>query len=203
MVDAGSGLLDDTTPWLGGRPAWLHDEPGIRQVIEEGAGIVTFSGDKLLGGPQAGVIVGRADLVAACASHPLARAVRADKMTLAALQHVALTYLAGEAASLPVWRMAAVPVGELRVRAGAIVERVGNVSAIETEAVAGGGTLPGLTIPSIGVAIHAPDPDATLARLRALDVVARIERNAVVCDLRTVDPADDERLADALAAVRA
>jgi len=203
MVDAGSGLLDDTTPWLGGRPPWLHDEPGIRQMIEEGADVVTFSGDKLLGGPQAGVIVGRADLVAACAQHPLARAVRADKVTLAALQHVALTYLAGDAAALPLWRMAAVPVGELVVRAGAIVERVGNASAIETEAVAGGGSLPGLTIPSFGVAIDAPDPDATLARLRALDVVARIERNAVVCDLRTVDPADDERLADALAAARA
>ena len=203
MVDAGSGLLDDTTPWLGGRPAWLHDEPGIRQMIEEGAGLVTFSGDKLLGGPQAGVIVGRADLVAACSQHPLARAVRADKVTLAALQHVALTYLAGEAASLPLWRMAAVPLDELRVRAGAIVERVGNASAIETEAVAGGGSLPGLTIPSIGVAVHAPDPETTLARLRALDVIARIERGAVVCDLRTVDPADDARLVDALAAARA
>ncbi len=124
-------------------------------------------------------------------------------MTLAALQHVALAYLAGEAASLPLWRMAAVPVDELRVRAGAIVERVGNAAVIETEAVAGGGSLPGLTIPSIGVAVHAPDPDATLARFRALDVVARIERDAVVCDLRTVDPADDERLADALAAARA
>ncbi len=66
MVDAGSGLLDDTTPWLDARPSWLHDEPGIRQAIESGAALVTFSGDKLLGGPQAGVIVGRADLVAAC-----------------------------------------------------------------------------------------------------------------------------------------
>ena len=108
MVDAGSGLLDEQTPWLGGRPEWLFDEPGVRQAVAAGAGIVTFSGDKLLGGPQAGVIVGRADLVAACAAHPLARAVRADKMTLAALQHVALAYLDGRAASLPIWRMAAV-----------------------------------------------------------------------------------------------
>ena len=83
MVDAGSGLLDETTPWLARRPAWLRDEPGIRQAVEAGASLVTFSGDKLLGGPQAGVVVGRADLVAALAAHPLARAMRADKLTLA------------------------------------------------------------------------------------------------------------------------
>src|SRR5437764_5736855 len=78
FVDAGSGLLDEHTPWLAERPAWLHDEPGVRQCIEAGAAVVTFSGDKLLGGPQAGVIVGRADLVEACGRHPLARALRAD-----------------------------------------------------------------------------------------------------------------------------
>jgi len=84
MVDAGSGLLDETTPWLPLRPPWLQDEPGIRQAVEAGATVVTFSGDKLLGGPQAGVVVGRADAVSAIARHPLARAMRADKMTLAA-----------------------------------------------------------------------------------------------------------------------
>src|SRR4029078_5009263 len=99
-----SGLLDDTTPWLDARPAWLHDEPGIRQAIESGAALVTFSGDKLLGGRQAGGIVGRADLVAACARHPLARAVRADKVTLAALQYVALAYLSRTGRALPLSR---------------------------------------------------------------------------------------------------
>ena len=84
MVDAGSGLLDETTPWLPLRPPWLQDEPGIRQAVEAGATVVTFSGDKLLGGPQAGIIVGRADAIGAIARHPLARAMRADKMTLAA-----------------------------------------------------------------------------------------------------------------------
>ncbi|MFM8304320.1 MAG: L-seryl-tRNA(Sec) selenium transferase, partial [Actinomycetota bacterium] len=200
MVDAGSGLLDEQTPWLPERPAWLHDEPGIRQVVEQGAGVVTFSGDKLLGGPQAGVIVGRAELVAACAQHPLARAVRADKMTLAALQHVATTYLQGDAATLPLWRIATVPLDRLRKRASAMAARVDGSAVVETEAVAGGGSLPGLTIPSAGVTVPVADPDEVLARLRNLDVVARIERDAVVCDLRNVDPADDERLTSALVA---
>jgi len=199
MVDAGSGLMDDTTPWLGGRPAWLHDEPGVRQVVEEGAALVTFSGDKLLGGPQAGVIVGRADLVAACAKHPLARAVRADKMTLAALQFVALTYLQGAAGSLPLWRMAALTVDELRTRAAGLALAVPGADVVDTEAVAGGGSLPGLTIPSAGLRVPVEDARAALARLREWSVVARVDRGAVVCDLRTVDPDDDERLVQALA----
>jgi len=201
MVDAGSGLVDETTPWLESHPSWLHDEPGIRQAIDAGAALVTFSGDKLLGGPQAGVIVGRADLVAQCARHPLARAVRADKVTLAAMQHVALQYLSGTAADLPLWRMATVRVEELRVRAKAIASSVARARVVDTEAVAGGGSLPGLTIPSAGVAIEVSDADAALTRLRASSVVARIVDGVVVCDLRTVDPSDDARLGDALAAV--
>ncbi len=119
MVDAGSGLLDEQTPWLATRPTWLRDEPGIRQAVAAGAGLVTFSGDKLLGGPQAGIIVGRADLVATVARHPLARAMRAGKLTLAALQAVALAYVSGDGAAIPLWRMAATPVDELRVARGA------------------------------------------------------------------------------------
>jgi L-seryl-tRNA(Ser) seleniumtransferase len=200
MVDAGSGLLDDTTPWLPHRPTWLHDEPGVRQAVDEGAAIVTFSGDKLLGGPQAGVIVGRADVVAAVARHPLARAVRTDKMTLAALQEVALTYLSGDATSIPVWRMATATVEELRARAETITAVVANAKVVDTEAVAGGGSLPGLTIPSIGVAVESGNPDGTLARLRAAGVVARVVDDAVVCDLRTVAPSEDPQLTSALSA---
>jgi L-seryl-tRNA(Ser) seleniumtransferase len=201
MVDAGSGLVDETTPWLPARPTWLHDEPGIRQALADGAALVTFSGDKLLGGPQAGVILGRADLVAACARHPLARAVRADKVTLAAMQYVALAYLTGAAAELPLWRMASLSVGELRARAAAVVARVARARAVGTEAVAGGGSLPGLTIPSAGVALEVANAHVAVARLREWGVIARIEHDAIVCDLRTVDPADDARLADALASL--
>ena len=200
MVDAGSGLLDETTPWLARRPAWLRDEPGIRQAVEAGAALVTFSGDKLLGGPQAGVVVGRAGLVAALAAHPLARAVRADKLTLAGLQAVAFSYLSGDATTIPLWRMATAPLDGLRARADEIAAGVPAAKVVDTEAVAGGGSLPGLTIPSAGVAVEVPAPARALAHLREHDVVARIEDDAVVCDLRTVDPDDDERVARALAA---
>lgn len=198
MVDAGSGLLDDTTPWLAHRPAWLQDEPGVRQALAAGAAVVTFSGDKLLGGPQAGIIVGRADAVARIARHPLARATRADKLTLAILQSVALAYLAGDASAIPLWRMATATVDHLRVRADAIAGALAGAKVVDTEAVAGGGSLPGLTIPSIGVAIEPVDVDACAARLREHDVVGRVVDGALVCDLRSVDPADDAAVLAAL-----
>jgi L-seryl-tRNA(Ser) seleniumtransferase len=199
VVDAGSGLLDDTTPWLPRRPSWLRGEPGIRQAIEAGAALVTFSGDKLLGGPQAGVIVGRPDLLATIAEHPLARALRADKLTLAGLQAVAFSYLSRDATSIPLWRMATAPLDELQARGEAIAARLPAAKVVDTDAVAGGGSLPGLTIPSIGVAVEVAAPARALARLREHDVVARVVDDAVVCDLRTVDPAHDEVVAVALA----
>jgi len=200
MVDAGSGLLDETTPWLPRRPAWLRDEPGVRQAIDGGAALVTFSGDKLLGGPQAGVVVGRADLVAALGGHPLARAMRADKLTLAGLQAVAFSYLSGDATTIPLWRMATAPLDLLRARAEAVAAAVPAAKVVDTDAVAGGGSLPGLTIPSVGVAVEVPAPARAMGALREHDVVARVEEGAVVCDLRTVDPADDDRVAHALTA---
>lgn len=200
VVDAGSGLLDETTPWLRERPPWLRDELGVRQCIEAGAELVTFSGDKLLGGPQAGIIVGRRALVDRLKAHPLARALRADKLTLAGLQAVANAYLSGDATSIPLWRMACTSVDGLRVRAESLAAEVPGVKVVDTEAVAGGGTLPGLTIPSCGVAVEPPSVNELTARLRAARIVARVEDDRVVCDLRTVDPVDDARLAVALRA---
>ncbi|MBV9039874.1 MAG: L-seryl-tRNA(Sec) selenium transferase, partial [Acidimicrobiia bacterium] len=107
VVDLGSGLLDAATPWLlGGPPSWLAHEPAVRQTLEAGAAVVTFSGDKLLGGPQAGVVAGRADLVEACAAHPLARALRPGALVLSALQETALAYLRRDGDAIPFWRMA-------------------------------------------------------------------------------------------------
>src|SRR5947199_1528474 len=134
VVDLGSGLLDAATPWLaGGPPAWLAGEPAVRQTLEAGAALVTFSGDKLLGGPQAGIIAGRADLVEACAAHPLARALRPGALVLAALQETALAYLRRDGGAIPFWRMATTSVEELRRRADAL----GAGTPVDTVAVAG------------------------------------------------------------------
>ena len=193
VADIGSGLLDAATPWLaGGPPAWLAGEPAARQTLAAGAGLVTFSGDKLMGGPQAGIIAGRRDLVAACVRHPLNRALRPGGLVLAALQETALAYLRRDGDAIPFWRMAAVSVDALRVRA----EALGVGKVIDTVAVAGGGSVPGQDVPSAGVAI---DGDHAAA-LRAADppVVARVHEGMTICDLRTVDPTDDQIVAAAL-----
>ena len=195
-VDLGSGLLDTACPWLdGGPPDWLRGEPGVRQTLAAGAGLVMFSGDKLLGGPQAGVIAGRADLVSACTRHPLARALRPGGLVLASLQATALAYLDRRGDAIPLWRMATRPVEDLRARAAAL----GGGEVVDTVAVTGGGTLPGTEIPSAGVALAGD----VRARLRAapLPVVARVTDGRTVLDLRTVDPDQDPVLAAAVAAL--
>ena len=193
VVDIGSGLLDATTPWLrGAPPPWLAGEPAARQTLAAGAALVTFSGDKLLGGPQAGVLAGRADTVGACARHPLARALRPGGLVLAALQATALAYLRNDGVAIPFWRMATLDVAGLRRRAQAL----GVGEPVDTAAVAGGGSVPGLEIASAGVAI---DGDHT-ASLRAHEppVIARVHEGRTVCDLRTVDASDDPVVAKAL-----
>jgi L-seryl-tRNA(Ser) seleniumtransferase len=194
-------LVDERTPWLPTSPAWLADEPGVRQCLAAGAALVTFSGDKLLGGPQAGIVVGRSELVALLARHPLARALRPDKITLAGLEAVALAYLDDDGAAIPLWRMATAPVSALRARAAAISATLPAARVVDTEAAAGGGSVPGRTIPSAGVAVAVGDVDAALQSLRAARVVALGRDGSVVCDLRTVEPSDDERLVAALRAV--
>jgi L-seryl-tRNA(Ser) seleniumtransferase len=196
VVDLGSGLLDAACPWLaGGPPSWLAGEPAARQTLEVGAALVTFSGDKLLGGPQAGIIAGRADLIGACASHPLARALRPGGLVLAALQDVALAYLRRDGRAIPFWRMATESVDELRRRATAL--DAGEVVA--TEAVPGAGCAPGVTIPSAGVAF---DGDRS-GPLRDADppVIARVVEDRTIIDLRTVDPAHDGHLGEVLRAL--
>jgi L-seryl-tRNA(Ser) seleniumtransferase len=192
VVDVGSGLLDASTPWLaGGPPAWLDGEPAVRQTLAAGASLVTFSGDKLLGGPQAGVIVGSAALIERCRRHPLARALRAGGLVLAALQDVALAYLARDGDALPFWRMASTPVESLRRRA----EDLGIGEVVACESVPGAGSAPGTTIPSAGIAL---DGDRT-ARLRAHEppVIARVVDGRTILDLRTVAPSEDAIVAAA------
>lgn len=196
VADIGSGLLDEFTPWLAGpTPPWLAGEPAARQTLAQGAALVTFSGDKLLGGPQAGIIAGRADLVARCARHPLNRALRPGALVLNALQDTALAYLRRDGESIPFWRMAAASAADVKTRALAL--EVGE--PIDTVALVGGGSVPGQEIPSAGVAV----PGDHTARLRAMElpIIARVVEGRTVCDLLAVDPADDLALAQALAAL--
>jgi L-seryl-tRNA(Ser) seleniumtransferase len=196
-VDLGSGLLDAACPWLDhGPPPWLADEPAVRQTITAGADLVIFSGDKLLGGPQAGVIVGSAELVKQCGQHPLARALRPGSLVLSALQEVALAYLDRRASDLPLWKMAGHSQSDLRERASAL--GVGTV--IDTAAVPGGGTLPGTEIPSAGIAL--PGDLTGPLRRHVPPVIARVRDDRTVLDLRTVDPEDDPLLAAAVRTCR-
>ena len=192
VYDVGSGLLDEGTPWLtGGPPAWLAGEPAVRQSLGQGAALVTFSGDKLLGGPQAGVIAGRRDLVAACARHPLARALRPGGLVLEVLQDLALAYLRRDGDAIAFWRMAVTPVETLRARAQAL--GVGTV--VDCCSVPGGGSLPGQEIPSAGVSL--PGDRTAALRRHEVPVIARVHHDRTVLDLRTVDPADDPVVAAA------
>lgn len=197
VADIGSGLLDAACPWLSdGPPPWLAEEPAAKQTLSEGAGLVAFSGDKLLGGPQAGIIAGDAELVDACARHPLARALRPGGLVLGALQELALAYLRRDGDAIPFWRMATTPIESLVARAEAIVEATGIGAVADTMAVPGGGTLPTVEIPSIGITV-AGDHRATL-RSRPVAIMARIEEDTTVIDLRTIDPEDDVLLTAAL-----
>ncbi len=195
VADIGSGLLDSRCPWLkGGPPGWLADEPAARQTLDAGAGVITFSGDKLFGGPQAGIIAGDAELVGRCARHPLMRALRPGGLVLAALQDTALAYLRDDGQAIPFWRMASTPVAALRARAQVI-----GGDLVEVMSTPGGGTLPGVEIPSIGLRLGG-DRRASL-RERERPLIARIVDDHTVIDLRTVHPDDDGEIAEALEAL--
>ena len=188
--DLGSGALLDTTQF------GLAHEPMPSERLADGADLVTFSGDKLVGGPQAGIVIGRADLVTRLRRDPLARATRPDKVILAALHATLRLYRTGEAKTeIPIWREIAAPVAELERRAHAIAATVAieRVRAAPSTSTIGGGALPGQTQPSWGVAIESEAPDRLLASLRTGSpaVVGRIVDDVVILDLRTVEPEDD------------
>lgn len=201
VEDLGSGCLLETTRY------GLAHEPTPQESIAAGTDVVCFSGDKLLGGPQAGVILGKHEVLARIAQHPLMRAVRIDKLTLAALEATLRHYQRHEASEqLPIWRMIATPPASLRQRAehwAKGVEQWGIKAAIiEGQSTIGGGSLPGETLPTYLLAIS--DQDAPLEQLAARlrtgtpAVVARISRERLLFDPRTVLPEQDEALLQAL-----
>ncbi|MEI8239976.1 MAG: L-seryl-tRNA(Sec) selenium transferase, partial [Actinomycetota bacterium] len=198
VADIGSGLIDANVPWLAGPPpAWLADEPAAKQTLAAGARLVTFSGDKLLGGPQSGIIAGDAELVATCMRHPLARALRPGAHVLLMLQQVALAHLGRDAArTIPFWQMVVRNTDELRSRAVAIVEQCGVGEVVDSDAIPGAGSAPGTTIASVAIRVSG-DHLATLRNARPA-IVARTRDGATYLDLRTVRPDDDSHLAAAL-----
>jgi L-seryl-tRNA(Ser) seleniumtransferase len=196
--DLGSGALLDTAAF------GLAHEPTVPESVAAGAAVVAFSGDKLLGGPQAGIIVGRADLLARIKKHPLARAVRADKVTLAALAATLLHYLKDEATrEIPVWRMIAAPLAELERRAESWRAALGSGAVVSGESTIGGGSLPGETLPTRLLALSVKAPNVFAAGLRALPVpiIARVGEGQVLLDPRTVAEAEAPALLEGIKAV--
>ncbi len=197
--DLGSGTLLDTAPF------GLAHEPTVQESVEQGADLVCFSGDKLLGGPQAGIVVGRADLIASLRRHPLARALRVDKTTIAGVQATLLHYLKEEAVEkLPVWQMISSSLEDIERRAESWAERLGQLG-IGAEVVpgfstVGGGSLPGETLPTRLVALQIPSPDQLAHRLRTGEppIVGRIEGGRLLLDPRTVLLGEEHELVSAL-----
>lgn len=193
--DLGSGSLLDTARF------GLAHEPMVQESLEAGADLVCFSGDKLLGGPQAGIIVGKAELVKKLSRHPLARAIRADKLCLAALSATLLHYLRDEAErEIPVWRMISTPPADLQRRALRWQEELATGEVVLSESTVGGGSLPGETLPTYLLALSLSSPNQALERLRRQNppVIARTQAEKVLMDPRTVLPEQDEALLIAL-----
>ena len=200
LDDLGSGCFLDTTAF------GLAPEPVVPQSVDLGVGLVFFSGDKLVGGPQAGIIVGQKQLMDRLRRHPLARAVRIDKVRLAGLAATLLHYLKGEATDkVPVWRMVAAPVKDIEKRAGEWAEALGGVArVIDGETMVGGGSLPGGTLPTRLVAIgHRADRNlaqqaARKLRRQEIPMVGRIADDILLLDPRSVLPEEDKTVLKAL-----
>lgn len=205
MEDLGSGTLLDTAPF------GLAHEPTIQESLAAGVDIVTASGDKLLGGPQAGLIFGRTHLIETLKKHPLIRALRVDKTTLAALQATLLAYLEDKALEeIPVWQMISAPVNRLANRARKWrralrsvpqLEKL-SVQVVDSVSTVGGGSLPGQTLPTKVLAISVDSVDTLAEKLRSTQntppVIARIEDDRLILDPRTVLPEQDQPLISAL-----
>lgn len=199
--DLGSGALLDTTAY------GLTREPLIEEALEAGADLVTFSGDKLLGGPQAGVIVGSSEVIEPIARRPLARALRPDKMTIAGLRATLTHYLRDEALeTIPVWQMISAGLDELRERGERVVDGVAGVRLVNSSAAVGGGSLPGQVLPSVAIEIANAGTGASelAARFRNCSppVIGRIHAGRLRLDMRTVLAKDEDALRTALRAVQ-
>jgi len=205
LDDLGSGCFLDTTVY------GLSPEPTVQQSIAAGVSLVFFSGDKLVGGPQAGIIVGKRELINKLKKHPLARAVRTDKMTLSVLKATLLHYIKGEAAEkIPVWRMMAAPLDEINLRAKCWASVLGKWAEVrDGETMVGGGSLPGDTLPTKLVTIHGRKGSrgvnalSRLLRNQETPLIGRVNVDMLMLDPRSVLPEDDEAVVSALHSLKA
>ena len=181
--DLGSGALIDTAKY------GLAHEPTVQESLSAGVDLVCFSGDKLLGGPQAGIIVGKAELIAKIKKHPLARAVRADKTCLAGITATLLHYLKDEAErEIPIWKMMSLTREQVKVRAEAWRETLGQGEVVKSQSTVGGGSLPEESISTYVLALTVKGPDKFLKKLREGDppIISRVENDKILFDPRTV-----------------
>ena len=203
MEDLGSGVLIDLAPY------GLPDEPVVADILKSGVDLVMFSGDKLLGGPQSGIIAGRRDIVAQLKAHPLMRAVRIDKLSLAALEATLRLYRAPHdpVAEVPVLAMLAEPLAQVEVRAQRLAQMLGQIGLQDVRvcasiAYAGAGSLPDQDLQSFAVAITIPEHTAealsTALRTNSPPVIGRISREEVMLDMRTVQPDELAPIVDAM-----
>ncbi len=196
VEDLGSGALFDL------RAVGINDEPGVLDSLRAGIHVVTYSGDKLLGGPQAGLISGREDLVKRMRSNSLFRALRVDKLTYAALEATLLAYVKRDYEAIPVLRMTELPKAEIARRTQALIATLPpgklSVEVIDGESLFGGGSAPSAVLPTVLIGVTCSDLSANdlASRLRAANppVIARVEEGRVLLDLRTVLPPQDEAL---------
>ena len=196
--DLGSGAMLETTDF------GLAHEPTVQESLAAGVDVVCFSGDKLLGGPQAGIIIGKEKLIAKIKKHPVMRAVRADKTCLAGTTATLHHYLRGEAIrEVPIWKMISMPIAEVKKRAENWSQELGTGEVIKSQATVGGGSLPGESFPSYAFALNVKSPNKFLKMLRSQNppVVARTEDNKILFDPRTILVEQDQMLLSILHAL--
>jgi len=198
MEDLGSGALFDL------RSVGITDEPGVLDSLHAGVDVVTYSGDKLLGGPQAGILSGRRELIARIRANPLFRALRVDKLIYAALEATLLAYVKHDHDAIPALRMMRLCEQEIGTRAEAMLEKLRSpklsAQVIDGESVVGGGAAPSAALPTclIAVTVHDLSAEELASRLRQSGVIARVDQGRVLLDLRTVFPEQEPALAQAL-----
>jgi len=198
MEDLGSGALFDL------RAVGITDEPGVLDSLHAGVDVVTYSGDKLLGGPQAGILSGRRELIARIRANPLFRALRVDKLIYAALEATLLAYVKHDHDAIPALRMMRLCEQEIGTWAEAMLEKLRSpklsAQVIDGESVVGGGAAPSAALPTclIAVTVHDLSAEELASRLRQSGVIARVDQGRVLLDLRTVFPEQEPALAQAL-----